>query len=228
MKKTHSKKNAVKLPSQAVNQTELAKIISAAFNCRCSRRLIHRAIVSQTAPQPDSAGRYGVAQWLTWWRGNKSAVEHEAAQSADVASLKKRRELLQIANAEFAAEKNKGLWENRLDSVRRFTAEAQEFFRIVRTNIEFEPEKIVHARLKELGCGDLVISKCREVVREAGVKVIDALEIKLGILTAEEAKLNEEKRQANLADERLHNFRVKNHRNPTAEENIREHLNFTP
>jgi hypothetical protein len=227
MKKTRIKKNTAKLPSQAVNQTSLAKIISAAFNCRCSRRLIHRAIVSQGAPQPDSAGRLAVAPFIEWWRGNKGAVEHEAAEAAELSTIKKRRELLQIQNAEFAAEKNKGLWENRLDSLRRFTGEAKSFMATVRNGIEFEPARIVHERLRELGIADHVITTCAVVMSECGIAAMTHLEIKLGILTAEEAKLNEENRQANLAEERLHNFRAKNGRNPTAEENIREHLNFT-
>ncbi|MGO8839405.1 MAG: hypothetical protein ACLQAH_16785 [Limisphaerales bacterium] len=65
---------------------------------------------------------------------------------------------------------------------------------------------------------DSIIAQCREVMRSAGIKVIDSLEIKLGILTAEEAKLAEEKRQANILDEKLCDFRVKNHRNPTESE----------
>jgi len=218
-KKNRSKKNsAAKLPSQAVNQTELAKILSATFNRRISRRLIHRAIVSQGAPQPDSASRLAVVPWITWWRKNKSAVEREAAESAELSTIKKRRELLQIRSAEFAFEKNKGLWENKLNSITRFIGEAKSFMATVRQCVEFDPAKKVHARLKELGIPDQVVSVCTSVMSEAGIAAITQLEIKLGILTAEQAKLNEEKRQADLADERLHNFRAKNHRNPTEAE----------
>jgi hypothetical protein len=178
----------IKTPKFASNQTELARLLSAAFNTKIVRQQIHRWRLTMDAPSPDSSGRHRIAPWITWYQVNISAVSREAAEATSLTAIRREREMLELQNARHAAEVRDGIWIKKSESYLREAGDAKRYHLIVRNAVEFEPEREVRERLREQGLNDSTIAVCCNVMKAAGVKAIDQIETECGKI-AEAARL---------------------------------------